>query len=440
MAHPSFLDKTRIFVQAGDGGNGSLSFRREKFVEWGGPNGGNGGIGGDVILEADENLTTLLDLTYRPHFKAQNGDYGKGWDKHGRAGEDLIIQLPVGTAIYENGQILGDMTEHGQKLLIAKGGRGGRGNASFKSTRNTAPKIAELGEPGEIKTLDLELKLIADVGLVGCPNAGKSTLLSRISAARPKIANYPFTTLSPNLGVIKFRDKSFVAADIPGLIEGAHSGKGLGTEFLRHIERTRILVHMLDMSGFSGMTPHEAYKAVSKELALYSKKLAKKPVLIVANKMDLTSSPDELKKFRKKLKGKKILPISGVTGEGIDALIAEAVKLLEKTPKEKPPVLEVPQTQQFHFDNEFIVEREEAGFRVIGKKVERFFAMTNFEQEQAVTRFQNILRKMGVEKVLEKQGIQPGDSVLIGNDEFIYEPGSISKSRRQPRRVHGYAG
>src|SRR3989344_2812139 len=427
MAHPSFLDKTRIFVQAGDGGNGSLSFRREKFVEWGGPNGGNGGIGGDVILEADENLTTLLDLTYRPHFKAQNGDYGKGWDKHGRAGEDLIIQLPVGTAIYENGQILGDLTEHGQKLLIAKGGRGGRGNASFKSTRNTAPKIAELGEPGEAKTLDLELKLIADVGLVGCPNAGKSTLLSRISAARPKIANYPFTTLSPNLGVAQFKEKSFVVADIPGLIEGAHLGKGLGLEFLRHVERTRMLVHLVDVSGYDGKTPLENVRAIQKEMCHYSQKLAKKSVVVVMTKMDLTGAEEEVKKLKKALKSKEVLSVSAVSGHGIQEFLALVVKKL-KTIKE-PVDEEIPKESavgRFIFEDEFAIEKEENGFRVKGKKVERLFAMTNFKQDEAVSRFQNILKKMGVEKALEKKGCQAGDLVYIRDMEFNYSPKTFS--------------
>ncbi len=434
MAHPSFLDKTRIYVQAGNGGNGSLSFRREKYVEWGGPNGGNGGVGGDVILVADQNLTTLLDLTYRPHFTAQSGDVGRGWDKHGRAGENLTIHVPVGTAIYEDGNLVVDMTEIGQTIVIAHGGRGGRGNASFKSTRNTAPKIAELGEPGEARTLDLELKLIADVGLVGCPNAGKSTLLSRISQAKPKIADYPFTTLSPNLGVAKFGDKTFVVADIPGLIEGAHSGKGLGTEFLRHIERTRVLVHLLDVSGFSGQKPYKAYQSITKELALYSKKLAKKPVLIVANKMDLTDSKDELKTLRKKLKGKKILSISAVTGEGLKELTEAVVKMLEKAPKEIDVVIpKAPEVHKFHFADEFFIEKEEEGFRVKGKKVERLFSMTNFEQPQAVTRFQNILKKMGVEKVLERNGVQPGDPVFIGNSEFIFEPGAFVPMRRYHR-------
>lgn len=440
MAHASFLDKVRIFVKAGDGGNGSLSFRREKYVEWGGPNGGNGGIGGDVLLEADENLTTLLDLTYRPHFKAESGDVGRGWDKHGRAGENLVVRVPVGTVVYEDGRILGDLTRHGQQIIAAKGGRGGRGNASFKSGRNTAPKIAENGEPGESKILDLELKLIADVGLVGCPNAGKSTLLSRISAARPKIADYPFTTLSPNLGVVKFKDKSFVAADIPGLIEGAHEGKGLGMEFLRHVERTRIIIHLIDVSGFSDKTPYENYKAVSKELALYSKKLSRKPVLIAASKMDLTGAKEQIQKLRAKLRGKKIIPISGVTGEGLKDLLAEAVKLLANTPKEEDEAPALPKVQQFHLGDEFYVEREGDGFRVVGKKVERFFVMTNFDQEEAALRFQNILRKMGVEKALERQGIAPGDPVYIGNMEFIFEPGKEQGSLFPPRPVRGSAG
>ena len=306
---------------------------------------------------------------------------------------------------------------------------------SFKSARNTAPKIAENGEPGESKTFDLELKLIADVGLVGCPNAGKSTLLSRISSAHPKIADYPFTTLSPNLGVVKFKDKSFVAADIPGLIEGAHSGKGLGTEFLRHIERTRVLIHLIDVSGFSDKTPYENYKAISKELLLYSKKLSKKPVLIAANKMDLTGAAEQIKKLRAKLKGKKIILISGVTGEGLQDLLSEAVHLLVKTPQEKDEAPVPPQVRQFHLGEDFFVERQGEGFRVVGKKIERFFVMTNFDQEQAVLRFQNILKKMGVEHALKRQGIQPGDFVTIGNMEFIFDPGKEQGTLSLPRRI-----
>lgn len=416
-----FIDKVRIYVQGGKGGSGCLSFRREKYIPFGGPNGGNGGRGGDLFLVADRHITTLLDLTYRPHFKAQDGEPGQGWDKAGKAGENLVVHVPCGTVVHFNGELLGDLREEGQTLLAARGGRGGRGNASFKTSRNSAPRIAEKGEPGESKTMDLELKLIADVGLVGFPNSGKSTLLSRISSARPKIADYPFTTLAPNLGVVKFKEKSFIVADIPGLIEGAHQGKGLGMEFLRHVERTRILVHLVDLLGFEGKEPDENVRAIQKEIRLYSKKLAKKPTLLVANKMDCTGASENLKKFKRKLRGKKILGISAVTGEGIPLLLGEILKMLELHP---PVIEEEPKefsaVKRFLFENEFTIERETEGFRVKGAKVERLAAMTNFQQEEAVRRFLNILKKMGVEKMLQREGIQPGDSVFIGEQEFDY--------------------
>ena len=417
-----FLDKARIYVQGGRGGDGCLSFRREKYVPLGGPNGGNGGPGGSVQFISDENLTTLLDLTFRPHFKAQDWMGGKGFNKAGRSGEDLRVHLPRGTVVFCNGKMIADLREHLQELTVARGGRGGRGNASFKTSRNYAPRIAQKGEPGESFVLDLELKLIADVGFVGCPNAGKSTLLSRISQAKPKIADYPFTTLTPNLGVAKFKEKSFVVADIPGLIEGAHEGRGLGIEFLRHIERTRVLVHLVDIVGFDGNEPYDNFRAIQKELASYSKKLAKKPALIVANKMDCTGADVALKKFKKKLKGKKILEISAVSGHGLPELMAELVKLMEQY---KPEPIMDPEplptgVRQYLFADEFTVTKEEEGFRVTGKKVVRLMAMTNFAQEEAVRRFQNILKKMGVDKVLQREGVQPGDTVFIGEQDFIY--------------------
>lgn len=416
-----FIDKARIYVQAGNGGNGCLSFRREKYIPRGGPNGGNGGHGGDLYLAADRNLTTLLDLTYHPHYRAQSGEPGQSWDKAGRGGESFSLKVPCGTVVYHDGKCLGDMVQHGQTLLVAHGGRGGRGNASFKTSKNVAPRIAQKGEPGESLTLDLELKMVADVGLIGCPNAGKSTLLAHISSARPKIADYPFTTLSPNLGVVRFKEKSFVAADIPGLIEGAHRGRGLGIEFLRHIERTRVLVHLVDMTGFGGKIPLQNFRAVQKEIALYSKKLSKKPVLIVANKMDCTGAEDQLKKFRRRLKNKKIVPISAVTGEGLQTFYVEVMNLLKRVKDEAFEEREAPvNVRRYVFEPEFSVEREEDGYRVKGKKVERLFAMTNFDQEEAVTRFQNILKGMGVEKMLQREGIQQGDTIRIGTMEFTY--------------------
>lgn len=417
-----FVDKTQITVQAGRGGNGCLSFRREKYIPFGGPNGGNGGKGGDLYLESDRNLSTLLDLTYRPHFKAQDGEHGQSWDKAGRGGEDLVVRVPCGTSVFCEGKLVADLHGDHQIYLAARGGRGGRGNSAFKTHQNTAPRIAEKGEPGEKLLLDLELKLIADVGLIGCPNAGKSTLLSRMSAARPKIADYPFTTLSPNLGVAKVQDKSFVLADIPGLIEGAHRGKGLGMEFLRHVERTRVLVHLIDPFGFGGKSPLANYRAIVKELALYSPRLARKPTIIAMNKMDCTGALEQAKKLRKALKNKKVLRISAIAGQGLTELFSEIVRALGKA-KEEPldESLQAPPVQKFRLGDEFTVAKEGDLFRVRGRKVERLFAMTNFDQEEAVRRFQNILKKMGVEKLLEREGAQPGDTIMIGDMEFTYQ-------------------
>ena len=419
-----FIDKIKIEIQAGFGGAGCLSFRREKYIPFGGPHGGNGGKGGDIYLLSDLNLTTLLDLTYRPHFKAKSGDPGSSWNKAGRGAEDLYIRVPCGTVVWRSGELLGDLSEDKQTLLVAKGGRGGRGNAAFKTIRNTAPRISEKGEPGEFVELDLELKLIADVGFVGHPNAGKSTLLSRVSAAHPKIADYPFTTLSPNLGVVQFKNSSFVAADIPGLIEGAHTGKGLGLEFLRHVERTRILVHLVDGMGFDGKTPLENFKAIQKEISLYSKTLGRKPVLVLLTKMDCTGGKEELKKIKTKLKKYKVIGISAVTGEGMQTFLAEVVKMLKEFPKDAEAIKEaaLPKSKKFVLGEEFSVKKDENGFHVKGRRVETLVAMTHFGQEEAVKRMQNILKKMGVEKLLQREGVQPGDLVSIGNIEFEYQP------------------
>lgn len=285
-----FIDKAKIFITAGRGGDGCISFRREKYVPFGGPNGGNGGKGGDIYIETDNKKITLLDLSYKPKFHAEDGCRGENSDKFGRYGEDLIIKVPVGTIVYKNGEVFADLKEIGKKILVAKGGRGGRGNASFKTHNNTVPRIAEKGEPGEVAEIDLELRLIADVGLVGFPNAGKSTFLSVVSSARPKIADYPFTTLEPNLGVVTIDDKQFVIADIPGIIEGAHLGKGLGLEFLRHIKRTKVLIYLIDVSGFDGTDPYKTYKILSNELKKYSKYMSKKHMVIALNKTDIDSA------------------------------------------------------------------------------------------------------------------------------------------------------
>ncbi len=419
-----FIDKARIYITAGRGGAGCISFRREKFVPFGGPDGGNGGRGGDVYLEVNPHLTTLLDLTYKPHYRAADGEKGGTNRCTGRGAEDLVIKIPAGTVVRKDNEVIADMREPGQRVLAAHGGRGGRGNTSFKTTRHTAPRIAEKGEPGESVELSLELMLIADVGLAGMPNAGKSTFLSRISAARPKIADYPFTTLAPNLGVVSHNERQFVVADIPGLIEGAHEGKGIGDEFLRHVQRTRVLIHLVDAAGFGGKSAYESYRVINNELARYSKRLTKKPMLIAVNKMDLTDAPALLKEFKRHVKTKRIFPISAATGEGIPELLTAVVKLLAKPAEDEEPLVET--VKKYVYEPEFAVSKEvndegETIFTVTGKKIETLAEMTDFSEEEAVRRFQNILKKIGVDQALEEQGIRPGDTVHIIDFEFVYE-------------------
>ncbi|MDR1662823.1 MAG: GTPase ObgE [Endomicrobium sp.] len=418
-----FVDKVNIFLTAGRGGDGCVSFRREKYVSYGGPNGGNGGNGGSIYLEGDPNKTTLLDLSYRPQFKAEDGYKGLSNDKFGKCGGDLNIKVPLGTLIFKNGELLADIKNTGEKVLAVKGGRGGRGNASFKTGKHTAPRISEKGEPGEYAEVNLELRLIADVGFVGLPNAGKSTLLSRISAAKPKIADYPFTTLAPNLGVVDYNGKTFVAADIPGLIEGAHDGKGLGFEFLRHIKRTKVLLHIIDVSGFDGKDPYENYKIINNELKQYSKYLAKKHVIIVLNKVDLPGSAVNIKKFKKHIKTKKLFKFSAVTGEGVQILIKKMVKMIEKplvfNPEEE---IETMPVKRYIYEPEFKIHVDEDGtFVVTGLKIEVLTEMTKFSEDEALRRYQNIIKKMGLETELENIGAKSGDTVRIGNFEFIFK-------------------
>ncbi len=338
-----FVDKAKIFVKGGDGGNGVVAFRREKFVPMGGPAGGNGGKGGDVILIADSRIRTLLDFKHKIHFKAEKGQHGSGNNKHGKKGEDLIIKVPVGTVVTDaqTGQIIADLKEEGQKVIVAKGGRGGKGNASFKTSTNQTPDYAEEGEKGEERWIELELKLIADIGIVGFPNAGKSTLISVLSNAKPKIADYPFTTLAPVLGVMKIDyGRSVVLADIPGLIEGASQGQGLGHEFLRHIERTKALIHMVDISDFAEREPVEAFNIINEEMREYSPQLLEKPQLVVGNKIDLLSDREKIEGLKKYFeeKGFRFVPVSLVTLEGIDTLKKEIISLYEKTQKENQNV------------------------------------------------------------------------------------------------------
>ncbi len=410
-----FFDEAKIHVQAGRGGDGCLSFRREKYVPLGGPDGGNGGRGGDVYLAADHHLNTLVAFQKRRHFKAERGSHGKGKGQQGKTGGDQEIAVPPGTVVRdtETGQILADLTTPGQRALVARGGRGGRGNAAFATPTHQAPRLAEKGEPGEERWLLLELKLIADVGIIGCPNAGKSTLLASVTAARPKIADYPFTTLTPNLGIVSLNDKSFSLVDIPGLIEGAHQGKGLGHDFLRHIERTRVLIHLLDGASTDPLKDHQE---INRELALFNPELAAKPQLVVLNKIDLPQAQALWPEVHRKLaqQGIEALAISALTGQGVKEVLYRAVALLEETPAEPEGEIAV-----FRLPAEgFTVEREKGGFRVRGKGVERAVDMTDWRYEEAIHRLHRRLEAMGVTKALEEAGVKPGDTVYIGEMEL----------------------
>jgi GTP-binding protein len=438
MQSGSFLDRVKIYVTAGKGGDGCLSFRREKFIEFGGPNGGCGGRGGNVILRAEPNLTTLLELAYHPHIEAQNGEKGGSYNKTGHAGEDKIVYVPCGTIVRNlDGEFLADLTQAGQELVVAKGGCGGRGNQSFKTQQNTAPHIAENGMPGEEVTLLLELKVLADLGLVGFPNAGKSTFLSRISAARPRIADYPFTTLNPNLGITLHKGISFATADIPGIIEGASEGKGLGFQFLKHIERTRVLLHLVDPEGFDDLSAEKSVKVIEKELKNFNKKLYEKPRIIVVNKKDLPSAQKAYDTLVKKFKKHKVMLMSAATGEGIKQVLDEVVKILAATPveqiaeEEKKPVVH-------KVEPIFTITRdEEDAIHITGKKVEEFIAMTNFSQPEAVTRLRGIFKKIGLEKALLKYGVQDGDLLIVGGKEFEWNGDFDEEAPNSPEHA-GY--
>jgi GTP-binding protein len=418
-----FFDKAKIYVKGGDGGNGCVAMRREKYIPEGGPWGGDGGRGGDVIFLADEGLRTLVDFRYKRHYKADRGRHGEGKNMHGASGDDLVLRLPVGTVIRDDdsGEIIADLIQHGQQVVVARGGRGGRGNTRFATPNNKAPRMAELGEPGEERRLLLELKLIADVGLVGFPNAGKSTIISRVSAARPKIANYPFTTVAPVLGVVRVEDgRSFVMADIPGLIEGAHAGAGLGHEFLRHVERTRLLVHVLDTAGSEGRDPVEDFRVTSRELSLYNPLLGQRPKIICANKMDLPDSAQNLARLRDACGEEyEVFPVSAATGEGLDALIYRIIELLEGLPRELT-VTDETEHVVHRPEPRFTINRQDGIFLVGGKEIERHVAMTDMEQDEAVERLQRIIQRIGIEDALKEAGIKEGDTVKIGKLEFEY--------------------
>lgn len=416
------FDETTIFVAAGDGGNGIVAFRREKFVPRGGPVGGNGGSGGHVILRADKGLNTLLPFKHQSHFRAGRGGHGGGNNKQGRTGEDTVVAVPMGTAVFsrDDGDLIADLVEDGQEAVVARGGRGGRGNAVFKSSVNQAPRLAERGEPGQELWLRLELKLIADVGIVGVPNAGKSTLLSVVSHARPKIAEYPFTTLIPNLGVVIVDHKDFVMADIPGLVEGAHAGTGLGHRFLRHIERTRMVIHLLN-----GLSPDPVgdYQAINAELTLFNPELADKRQIVVFNKIDLPEVREQWQAVRDALAAHGVqdpLAISALTGENVQTLLRQAAAALDELPRPvspaAQPVLFGPELDEDFFD----IEQEEDRWRVTGIRIERAAAMTNWDYYEAQMRFQRILEAMGISKALEAAGIEDGEVVVIGDTELVW--------------------
>lgn len=426
-----FYDTAKIFVKGGDGGNGCISFRRKKYVPRGGPNGGDGGRGGDVVFLADEGLHTLVDFRYRAHFKAPRGQHGRGSNMHGADAADLVVRVPAGTVVKdaETGAVIADLTGHGQRLIAAQGGRGGRGNARFLSNINRVPRLAEKGEPGQEGWVLLELKLLADVGLVGYPNAGKSTLLAACTAAKPKIADYPFTTLEPNLGVVKIDQESFVLADIPGLIEGAHAGAGLGQEFLRHLERTRVLIHVVDTAGTEGRDPVKDYTTINAELLSYDRRLAELPQVVAANKMDLPDADTNLPGLAKVAAGhgRRLFPISAVTRHGLNELLYHIAAVLRSLPAPAEGQ-EQPQEVIYRLPEQeagFNIRRAGGIFVIEGRELERLVAMTDFNQEQAVARFQRLTAKMGLEQALAEAGAKAGDVVRIGSQELTYQPGLI---------------
>ncbi|WP_163655725.1 GTPase ObgE [Listeria sp. PSOL-1] len=427
-----FVDQVKIFVKAGSGGNGMVAFRREKFVPNGGPAGGDGGKGANVVFIVDEGMRTLVDFRYKRKFKAEDGENGMSKSMHGRGAEDLVVKVPPGTIVKDvnTGETVADLVAHGQTAIIAKGGRGGRGNKRFATPANPAPELSENGEPGQERDVQLELKVLADVGLVGFPSVGKSTLLSVVSAARPKIAAYHFTTIVPNLGMVDTGDgRSFVMADLPGLIEGASQGVGLGFQFLRHIERTRVIVHVIDMSGAEGRDPYEDYLAINKELEEYNLRLLERPQIIVANKMDMPEAEENLAIFKEKIGNDiTIFPISALTKTGLKELLLDTIDTLEKTPEfpldellekeEENTVLYKYQAEEPDFE----ISRDDDGAYVLtGAKIERLFAMTNFERDASINRFARQLRAMGVDEALRKKGAEDGDTVRLLDYEFEFQ-------------------
>ncbi len=425
-----FVDQVKVFVKGGDGGNGIVAYRREKYIPLGGPAGGDGGRGGNVIFEVEEGLRTLMDFRFKRHFKADRGEHGMSKNQHGKYAEDLVVKVPQGTVVIDEDtkNVIADLVQHGQRAVIAKGGRGGRGNSRFASATNPAPEIAENGEPGQERNIQLELKVLADVGLVGFPSVGKSTLLSVVSAAKPKIAEYHFTTIVPNLGVVQADDaRSFVMADLPGLIEGAHQGIGLGHQFLRHIERTRVIVHVIDMASTEGRDPYEDYVTINAELKEYNLRLTERPQIIAANKMDMPDAEENLQKFKEKLNDDvQIFPVSSVSQKGIKELLFAVADLLDRTEEFPLEVVEDPTNTRVVYKHEadprkyFITRDEEGVFVLSGDEIEKLFKMTDFSRDESIKRFARQLRTMGVDDELRERGAKDGDIIRLLEFEFEF--------------------
>lgn len=422
-----FIDYAKIIIGSGKGGNGAITFRREKYVANGGPDGGDGGRGGSVYFRVDLGLNTLVDFKYKKKYLAQDGEAGSGARKAGKSGEDLYIDVPQGTIVRdeETGKVIADLSEEGQVECVLRGGKGGKGNVHYATATRQIPNFAETGEPGVEKTVILELKLIADVGLLGYPNVGKSTLLSRMTTAKPKIADYHFTTIEPNLGVVKLANgASFVMADIPGLIEGASEGVGLGLKFLRHVERTRLLIHVIDVAGTEGRDPVQDFYKINAELSNYSEKLSNKLQVVAANKIDVMQDEENYRRLEKvaKQKGYEIFKISAVTGEGLNELFNRVAELLKEIPKQE--LEEVDKTVYYNYEDEnegWRITRENNTFVIDGKEIENVMRRVNFSDYESLAYFHNTLKKMGIEAELKRRGIKEGDIVKIFDLEFQYE-------------------
>lgn len=419
-----FVDELNVKLIAGAGGDGCTSFRREKYVPMGGPDGGNGGKGASIIFKVDKNLKTLIDLSYKKFIKAPKGENGKGSNKYGKNAEDIIIRVPAGTTIYDvdTNEVLADLTLEDEEVVVARGGRGGKGNKSFATHDNPAPKFSEKGEPGEEKIVRLELKVLADVGLIGMPSVGKSTLLSLISSASPKIAAYHFTTLSPNLGVVKLKNgKSFVIADLPGLIEGASSGVGLGVEFLRHAMRTKILAHVIDMGSSEGRNPIDDYKIIRNEIETYSELLKNKKEIVVANKMDLENAQQNIANFKKAFPELEIIEVSCMNNTGIEQLIKKLSQELENIPEVKLYDESEFKLYKFEDSKPYSIKRDGNIWVVSGKEIETLLKMTKFNEDEGVLRFARKFKGMGIEDELERLGAKPGDEVQILDYMFTFK-------------------